>query len=437
MILYDLEAEEALVASAIEDPNIIGEMLDLVPPRMIYDTGIRAIYDHISDMYDRGEAINHVTLPDSMRRDGKETQTVFRVLADNASTIHDPSANAKIVRDYYERRGIVEAATQMLRDASDLTASTIEIREAAESHVFALRTHGSISGVRPTEEVLSSILEGLEEAQRRAALGKVLGVTSGVPDIDNITLGWQGSKVYTLAARPGVGKTALAIGFAFDSLVPTLVFSMEMDAEELVERRLMPEAGVNAYKAKRGNLKQEDWDALTEKSGELSRVPLWVDDRPGLSVHEVRSVARKMKAKHDIGLVIVDYLQLAHGVGLGKSANREQEVAQISRGMKEMSKELKVPVIALSQLNRIRATERPGLENLRESGAIEQDSDVVMFLWRDDDLPNGDPSRVVNWAIEKHRGGTRGGGQLVYQPQTARLVPYHEDEQKAIYVVQQ
>lgn len=433
MILYDIEAEEALVSCAIEDPNIIGEMLDRVPPRMLYDTSLVSIYEHISQMHDKGEVINHVTLPDSLSRSGKEIDTVYRILSNNVSVIHDPIANAKIVKDFYERRGIVEAATKMLESASDMTATTIEIRESAESQVFALRAHGSISGVRPTEEVLSSILEGLEVAQQRAKDGNVLGVSSGIPDIDNITLGWQGSKVYTVAARPAVGKTALAIGFAFDSKVPTLAFSMEMDAEELVERRLMPEAGVNSYKAKRGNLTDEDWSALTTKSSELSRVPLWVDDRPGLTIHEVRSVARKMKAKHDIGLVIVDYLQLVHGAGLGRNANREQEVSQISRGMKEMAKELKMPVIALSQLNRIKSTERPGLENLRESGAIEQDSDVVMFLWRDEDLPNGDPSRVVNWALEKHRGGPLGGGKLTYQPHTARLVPYYEEEQRSRY----
>lgn len=433
MILYNHEAEGALIACAVIDPNTVGTMLDKVPPRMFYDDRIRSVYETIADMHDRGEIINHVSLPDRLERDGVGTFVYEECLEFHGHATHDVSALARIVREMYERRGIVEAATEMMRAAGDMGASTIEIREAAESAVFALRTHGSISGVRNTEEVLASILSNLEAAQERAADGKVLGVTSGVPDIDNVTLGWQPSKVYTLAARPAVGKTALAIGFAFDSQVPTLVFSMEMDAEELVERRLMPEAGVSAYKAKRGRLTDDDWGAITAKTGDLARVPLWVDDRPGLGIHEVRSVARKMKSKHDIGLILVDYLQLAHGVGLNRNANREQEVAQISRGMKEMAKELKVPVIALSQLNRIKATERPGLENLRESGSIEQDSDVVMFLWRDEDLPNGEPSRVVNWAIEKHRGGPLSGGKLVYQPHTARLMPYYEEEQERRY----
>lgn len=433
MILYNVEAEEALICCAMQDPNSVGDLLDRVPPRMLYDTELQAIYETIGAMYEAGETINDIVLTDRLQREGKETLAYYDLMQRNVGIYHDPLQHVRIVRDMYERRAIAGAASEMLRAASDLSSGTIEIREEAEKAVYALRTHGTISAVRPTEEVLSSIMENLEEAERRAKEGKVLGVTSGIPDIDAITLGWQPSKVYTLAARPGVGKTALAIGFAFDSQVPTLAFSMEMDAEELVERRLLPDAKVNSYKAKRGRLNDEDWSRITAEAGKMADIPLFVDDRPGLSISEIRSIARKMKSKHDIGLIIVDYLQLAHGSGLSRNSNREQEVAQISRGMKEMAKELKVPVIALSQLNRIPATDRPGLENLRESGSIEQDSDVVMFQWREPDLPNGDRSRVVNWAFDKHRGGPLGGGKLVYLDHTAKLVPYYEDQQEGLY----
>jgi replicative DNA helicase len=433
--MHDHNVEASLISAAISEAVFLDEILDVTSADAFHGRNNRIAFECITDLKDRQHAINMVTVCDEIKKRGVNMDVeIATYLTDHPAFTQDPRAQANILQAYADRRQIQEAGLEMMRMASDLSEDVLDIREASEKLIFALRRSGSISSVRDTASVVASILTQYTDAQELARNGNVTGVPSGIRDIDKLTLGWQPSKLIILAARPSVGKTGLAIGFAFDAKVPTLIFSMEMDAEELVERRMMPDAGVSTYKAKSGHLKDADWQSINAAGDALARNgKVYVDDRPGLTIQQIKSTARRMKIKHDIGLLVVDYLQLAYGSGGNKNTNREQDVASISRGMKELAKELKIPVIGLSQLNRTKKhDERPDLRDLRESGSIEQDADIVMFLWRDPDI-NGERNAILNWCVDKHRGGALGGGKLVYVPNSAKIVPYYEDEQREKY----
>ena len=433
--MHDHNVEASLISAAISEAVFLDEILDVTSADAFHGRNNRIAFECITELKDRQHAINMVTVCDEIKKRGVNMDVeIATYLTDHPAFTQDPRAQAKILQAYADRRQIQEAGLEMMRMASDLSEDVLDIREASEKLIFALRRSGSISSVRDTASVVASILTQYTDAQELARNGKVTGVPSGIRDIDKLTLGWQPSKLIILAARPSVGKTGLAIGFAFDAKVPTLIFSMEMDAEELVERRMMPDAGVSTYKAKSGHLKDADWQSINAAGDALAREgKVYVDDRPGLTIQQIKSTARRMKIKHDIGFLVVDYLQLAYGSGGNKNTNREQEVASISRGMKELAKELKIPVIGLSQLNRTKKhDERPDLRDLRESGSIEQDADIVMFLWRDPDI-NGERNAILNWCVDKHRGGALGGGKLVYVPNSAKIIPYYEDEQREKY----
>jgi replicative DNA helicase len=433
--MHDHNVEASLISAAISEAVFLDEILDVTSADAFHGRNNRIAFECITELKDRQHAINMVTVCDEIKKRGVNMDVeIATYLTDHPAFTQDPRAQAKILQAYADRRQIQEAGLEMMRMASDLSEDVLDIREASEKLIFALRRSGSISSVRDTASVVASILTQYTDAQELARNGNVTGVPSGIRDIDKLTLGWQPSKLIILAARPSVGKTGLAIGFAFDAKVPTLIFSMEMDAEELVERRMMPDAGVSTYKAKSGHLKDADWQSINAAGDALAREgKVYVDDRPGLTIQQIKSTARRMKIKHDIGFLVVDYLQLAYGSGGNKNTNREQDVASISRGMKELAKELKIPVIGLSQLNRTKKhDERPDLRDLRESGSIEQDADIVMFLWRDPDI-NGERNAILNWCVDKHRGGALGGGKLVYVPNSAKIIPYYEDEQREKY----
>ncbi len=433
-MIHDHNVEASLISCALQEPSYLMEILDITGAEAFHNEKYRVAFECIVALRDKQEQVNLVTVCDAVKQRRMNLDIeIMDVMRDHPVHLQDPQAQARILQALSDRRNIHTAGLEMMRMAGDMGEDVLDIREASEKLIFALRRSGSISSVRDIPSVLASILEGYTNAQELARLGKVTGVTSGIRDIDKLTLGWQPAKLMILAARPGVGKTALAVGFAFDAGIPVLAFSMEMDAEELVERRLMPDAGVSAYKAKSGHLKDADWDAINSASEKLGSSKVFIDDRPGLTIQQIKSTARRMVVKQNVGLIMVDYMQLAYGSGGNKNTNREQEVASISRGLKELAKELKVPVIGLSQLNRTKKhDERPDLRDLRESGSIEQDADIVAFIWRDPDI-NGERNPILNWCFDKHRGGALGGGKLVYVPNSAKIVPYYEDEQKERY----
>ena len=408
-MIHDHNVEASLISCALQEPSYLMEILDITGAEAFHNEKYRVAFECIVALRDKQEQVNLVTVCDAVKQRRMNLDIeIMDVMRDHPVHLQDPQAQARILQALSDRRNIHTAGLEMMRMSGDMGEDVLDIREASEKLIFALRRSGSISSVRDIPSVLASILEGYTNAQELARLGKVTGVTSGIRDIDKLTLGWQPAKLMILAARPGVGKTALAVGFAFDAGIPVLAFSMEMDAEELVERRLMPDAGVSAYKAKSGHLKDADWDAINSASEKLGSSKVFIDDRPGLTIQQIKSTARRMVVKQNVGLIMVDYMQLAYGSGGNKNTNREQEVASISRGLKELAKELKVPVIGLSQLNRTKKhDERPDI--------------------------NGERNPILNWCFDKHRGGALGGGKLVYVPNSAKIVPYYEDEQKERY----
>jgi len=340
------------------------------------------------------------------------------------------SANIKnygeIIRDYYTRRRLISDGSGLVELAFDEGESIASVLDTAEQRIFSLSQKHMRQGFVPLKSVLSESFDRLDELTKNA--GTLRGVETGFKDLDKTLAGLQNSNLIVLAARPGTGKTAFSLNMAqYASVVkkvPVGFFSLEMSKEELVDRMLVAQADIDAWRLKTGKLTSTDFEKLSEAMGVLAEAPLYIDDTPGISVLEMRTKARRLKAEHNLGLIIVDYLQLMKGRNL---ENRVQEVGEISQGLKNLARELKVPVLSLSQLSRAvehRGTKQPQLSDLRESGSIEQDADVVMFLYREDDedLSN------IKLNIAKHRNGAlrtidlrfRGERVRFYDAETSR-----------------
>jgi replicative DNA helicase len=310
----------------------------------------------------------------------------------------------RIIKDNYTKRELISAAAKITESAFDEGQEATEVLDKAEQAIFALSQKHLRQVFLPVKEILAESFDRLDELHKTA--GGLRGIPTGFKDLDDTLAGMQDSNLIILAARPGLGKTAFALcvaqHVAVKEKLPVGFFSLEMSKEELVDRLLVSQADIDAWKLKTGRLDEEDFTKLSEAMGELAEAPLFIDDTPALTVLEMRTKARRLMAEHGLRFLVVDYLQLMRSVR--QLENRVQEVSEISMGLKNLARELKIPVLAISQLSREvekRGRKRPQLADLRESGSIEQDADVVMFLWREDeeDLEN------VELEIAKHRNG--------------------------------
>ncbi|MFC1649765.1 replicative DNA helicase [Patescibacteria group bacterium] len=329
--------------------------------------------------------------------------TYISELANSVPTAAHVEHYAKIVKNSSTKRRIMKAATKLVDMSVDEGFQADELLDKAETEIFSLSQTHLDKSFTQVRDALADSFDRLDELHK--SKGGLRGVATGFSDIDNTLAGLQRSNLIILAARPGMGKTSLALNIAQNVAVkdkrPVGFFSLEMSKEELVDRLLVAEADIDAWKLKTGKLSEDDFTKLSNAMGTLAEAPIYIDDTPALSILEMRTKARRLQVEHGVDLIIVDYLQLARGRTM---ENRVQEVSEISQGLKNLARELKVPVLALSQLNRQveqRGTKRPFLADLRESGSIEQDADVVMFLWREDseDLSN------YNLDVAKHRNG--------------------------------
>ena len=309
----------------------------------------------------------------------------------------------KIVKDAATKRALMRAATKLIDLSLDDSMAANELLDKAESEVFSLTQKHLTRAFTPVREALAESFDRLDELHKQAE--GLRGVPTGFKDIDDTLAGMQRSNLLILAARPGVGKTSLALNIAQNLAVnfkrPVGFFSLEMSREELVDRLLVAQADIDAWKLKTGKLSGDDFTKLSNAMGELAEAPLYIDDTPALSILEMRTKARRLQVEEKVELLIVDYLQLARSRQL---ENRVQEVSEISQGLKNLARELKIPILAVSQLSRAveqRGTKRPQLADLRDSGSIEQDADVVMFLWREDE----ENTENINLDIAKHRNG--------------------------------
>ena len=388
---YSEDAEQAVLSAMLIDQDAVLRAAETVNDAMFYAERHRRIYRAMISITERGGIVDPLTLSDELSRRGElETsggKDFIGFLVDAVPTAANVEYHAQIVREKAILRRLIEVSTAIVSEAFEGRSTANELLDEAESKIFQVSQQQSKDGFTRIKELLWPTMERIEALQRGGQT--ITGVASGFKDLDELTSGFQPADLVIVAARPSMGKTAFTLNIAqyaaIEHNVPVAFFSLEMSKESLVQRMLTSEARIDAQRLRKGMLRDDDFPRLARAAGILSSAPVWIDDTPGISILEMRSKARRLKADAGVGMVIVDYLQLM--AGPSNSESRQQEVSQISRGLKALAKELNVPVVALSQLSRAPEqrtgdNKRPQLSDLRESGAIEQDADLIMFLYR-------------------------------------------------------
>jgi replicative DNA helicase len=373
------------------DRDAVDRVNEIVDDTMFFREGNRRIYRAMVALSERGDVIDPLTLSEELSRRGELQQSggkdYVSFLVDAVPTAANVEYHARIVREKALRRRLIEVSTAIVSEAFESSAPAGELLDAAEHRIFEVNQSRGHEGFTRIKELLWPTMENIEKLQRGGE--SITGVPSGFKDLDDLTAGFQPSDLVIVAARPSMGKTAFVLNIAqnaaLDKSVPVAVFSLEMSKESLVQRLLTSEGRVDAQRLRKGKLHDDEFVRLGRAAGMLSHAPIWIDDTPGISLLEMRSKARRLKTDNDIGLIVVDYLQLM--TGPTNQESRQQEISYISRSLKSLARELKVPVVALSQLSRAPEqrtgeNKRPQLSDLRESGAIEQDADLVMFIYR-------------------------------------------------------
>jgi replicative DNA helicase len=383
------DAEQAVLSAMLIDQDAILRATEHVDDTMFYREGHRRMFRAMVAISERGDVVDPLTLSDELQRrgelDASGGKDYIGFLVDAVPTSANVEYHAKIVREKALLRRLIEASTDIVAEAFDARQTAGELLDHAESRIFDISQQRGREGFTRIKELLWPTMERIEALQRGGK--SITGVPSGFTDLDELTSGFQASDLIVVAARPSMGKTAFILNIAqhaaIEHNVPVALFSLEMSKESLVQRMLTGEARVDAQKLRKGMLRDDDFPRLARAAGILAQAPIFIDDSPGITLLEMRSAARRLRADANVGLVVVDYLQLIQSAS--EAENRTQEISQISRSLKALAKELAVPVVALSQLSRAteqRTDKRPQLSDLRESGAIEQDADLVMFIYR-------------------------------------------------------
>jgi len=438
------EAEQAVIAAMLMDTDAILRASEHVDDTMFYDERHRRIFRAMIAISQRSEVVDPVTLGNELTRrgelDASGGKEYIGELIDAVPTAANVEYHAKIVKEKALLRRLIETSTTIITEAFQGRATAEELLDDAEQRIFQVSQQRGLQGFTRVKELMWPTMERIEALQRG---GKTItGVASGFTDLDELTSGFQPADLVIVAARPSMGKTALVLNIAqyaaIEKNVPVALFSLEMSKESLVQRMLTAEGRVDAQKMRKGLLRDEDYSRLARAAGILSGAPIWIDDSAGITLLEIRSKARRLKADQDIGMVVIDYLQLIQGPA--SSESRQQEISQISRSLKALAKELAVPVVALSQLSRApeqRAGDhRPQLSDLRESGAIEQDADLVMFIYRQevyDGATDKDGNSLEGRAeviIGKQRNGPIGLVNLFFHKAYTRFENYTAPRQQ-------
>jgi len=420
----NIDAEQCVLGSILIEDGALLKVIEILRPDDFYRESHGIIYGAMVDLFDRNEPQDLITVHNELAKNGKlEAAGGAVYLAELTETV--PVASnidyyAKIVRDKAVLRKLIQKSSEIASMCYEEAGDIDDILESAESAIFELSQSKIKQAFNPLKDVLKNSIKRVEELYEKKEL--ITGIPSGFTELDKLTAGFQPSDLVIIAGRPSMGKTAFALNIAQHAAVehgvPTAIFSLEMSKEQLALRMLCSEAMVDAHKVRTGFLGKEDWPRLITAAGNLSQAPIFIDDTPALTVLEMRAKARRLKSDQDIGLVIVDYLQLMQG--RAGTERREQEISEISRSLKAMAKELNVPVIALSQLNRKvedRPNKRPQMSDLRESGAIEQDADVIAFIYRDEvynraeDNPKRGKAEII---VAKQRNGPTGTVLLAF-----------------------
>ncbi|OGG30631.1 replicative DNA helicase [Candidatus Gottesmanbacteria bacterium RIFCSPLOWO2_01_FULL_49_10] len=426
---HDAQSEQSVLGAILIDKDAMIDVAEFLRPEHFYADAHSVIYQAMIALFEAHEPIDVVTLTAALKKAGTlkiaGNPSYIAELMNVVPTSAHAQHYARIIVENYTKRRLVETAAKVTELAFKDEGSAREILDQAEQEIFAISQQATKRDFIPIKDALASSFDRLDELHKQA--GGLRGVPTGFSDLDFRLAGMQDSNLLILAARPGTGKTAMVLNIAQHIAVrekmPVGIFSLEMSKEELVDRLLVAQADIDAWKLKTGKLTDDDFTKLSEAMGELAEAPIFIDDTPGLNILEMRTKARRLQIEHGVKLLVVDYLQLADSGR--RFDNRVQEVSVISQSLKNLARELRLPVLACSQLSRAvesRSTRVPELSDLRESGSIEQDADVVMFLYREEqDQANWGEQIPTKLRIAKHRNGPLGEIDLIFMGNRIRF----------------
>ncbi len=427
----DVEAEQAVLGSMLTDKDAVIAAIEILKPEDFYREDNKTIYIAMLNLYNRAEPVDIITLKSELTSMGKFDSIggleYLAELPEKVPTTANVEKYIKIVEEKSILRNLIKTANEIIDLGYDPTENVEDIMDGAEKKIFNIMQSKNQKGYTPIKDILIETFAQIEQLYNQKQ--HITGVPTGFADLDYKTAGLHGSDLVLVAARPAMGKSAFALNIATNAAVrakiPVAIFSLEMSKEQMVNRILCSEAMVDSNKVRTGKLDEQDWSKLAGALGPLSESEIYIDDTPGISVMEIRAKCRKLKLEKNIGLVVIDYLQLIQASN-NKRGNREQEISEISRSLKILAKEINVPVIALSQLSRApeqRPDHRPMLSDLRESGAIEQDADIVMFLYRDDYYnEDSEKKNIAEVILAKHRAGSTGTIELLWLANNTKFV---------------
>ena len=417
-----IELEEAILGALLIDRDALSKVIDILSPESFYVDGHQKIFEAITQLFGDSDPIDILTVSQRLKKEGELNNIGGEAKLIGLSTRVSSSAHiefhSRIVVQKHIQRELIHISHNMIEQAYDETNDVLELLDTAEQSLFNISQGNLKKNYEGSFELVKQALQKIEDISKKEGLS---GVPSGFKGVDRVTAGWQKSDLIIIASRPGMGKTALSLSMArnmaIDHKIPIGVFSLEMSSVQLITRLISSETGIGAEKLRKGNLEPIEWQQLSSKVKKLEDAPIFIDDTPGLSIFDLRAKCRRLVAQHKVQIIVIDYLQLMTAGVTKSNGNREQEISTISRSLKSIAKELEIPVIALSQLSRAVETrggsKRPLLSDLRESGAIEQDADIVSFIyrpeyyqiheWDDDGSPCDGQAELI---VAKHRNGS-------------------------------
>ncbi len=425
----NIEAEQSVLGSMLLSRDAIIDVSEIIKADDFYKESHKKLFDVMMEMFEKDIPVDLVTVVDELRKRNMLEAVggidYIASLSSNVITTANVSYYAKLIKEKATLRRLIEASSEIMElsyEGDDVET----VLDIAEQKIFDIAQGRNTTNFSPIKDVLMNTFYKIEELYKNK--GQLTGIPSGFPDLDLKTAGFQPSDFILVAARPSMGKTSFALNIAQNAALltglPVAIFSLEMSKEQLVNRLICSTANIDSQKLRKGNLDEDDWMKLAAAMTPLSKASIYIDDTPGIGVMDIRAKCRRLKLEKGLGLVMIDYLQLMQG--RGRAENRQQEISEISRSLKSLARELNVPVITLSQLSRApesRSDHRPILSDLRESGAIEQDADIVMFLYRDDYYhKDSEKKNIAEVIIAKHRNGPTGTVELLWLAQYTKFV---------------
>lgn len=417
-----VDLEEVVLGAMMIDKKGVDEVIDILHPEVFYKEAHKYIYEAIFKLFENSEPVDLLTVSSQLKKDGRLESAggdfyLIKLTQKVASSAHI-EFHARIILQKFIQRSLIKISNEIIEEAYEDSTDVFDLLDTAESKLYDV-TQGNLK--RSAETAQNLVIQAKKRIEEIAGKEGLSGIPSGFDKLDKLTSGWQPSDLIIVAARPGMGKTALTLSMArniaVNSNIGVAFFSLEMSSVQLITRLISSETGLSSEKLRTGRLEKHEWEQLNVKVKSLESAPLFIDDTPSLSIFDLRAKARRLASQHDIKMIIIDYLQLMTAGGSQKGGNREQEISTISRNLKALAKELSVPVIALSQLSRAVETrggsKRPILSDLRESGAIEQDADIVSFIYRPeyykidewDDEERSPTAGQAEFIVAKHRNG--------------------------------